>query len=619
MDESKRTKVLGGVLAGVLAFMVGKPMYMKPIDDARKSLNAANRNLERAEEKDWQVDLAQQMIEDTRQISLPPSVNDAQRIYLSWITNLAEQCRFAQLKVTPGRTESRADKYNTVSVDVEAEASLDDLSRFLFLFEQADLKQRVTELDIESTGSQGSPRMEFTMTVQGLSVAGSPSRGDVFARTHLPDRLDADATTVVVGEAADFPSEFPFKVQIGREMINVVGGDGNTWEIERGVEGTKASAHEGNDYVQLFGVSPLQDDFRFDRYSAFLAESLFTKPRPEKVYKPTFTVSNKTIEPGSTLRMSIKPRDINPDIGKALIAMDGGVEGMTYDAETGDFEWTPPEDAEPVEHELTFLLTQQNNADLQLEKKMTVTVQLANQAPVLTVARRAAVILGREFSLDLQAEDDGDLDDLSFSLDGAPEGLSIDGDELNWEPPNTFAPGEYEFTVKVADSGSPSKTASRTVVLNVQDDTAAVTRFTAAVELDGVPVAWFWNQIENKRPELKVDDRISVADINARVTEISKRYVMLEDAEGTWKLMLGDTLRERTLVKAAVDESAGTADAADGEPAEASSAANGGEVDQSGKADEKADDGGEPEDNITQSDAPPAEPTPGSAETASRP
>lgn len=567
MDESKRTKVLGGVLAGVLGFMIGKPMYMGPIEKAKTSLNSANSSLERAEEKDWQVDLAEQLIDDTKQISLPPSVNDAQRIYLTWVTNLAEQCRFAQLKVTPGRTESRSGKYNVVSVEVEGEASLDDLSRFLYLFEQAELKQRVSALDVESTGSQGTPRMEVTMTLQGLSVAGSPSRGDVFARTHLPEKLDAEATTVVVGESADFPEKFPFKVQVGREMIEVVGGSGNTWEIERGVEGTKAAAHEGNEYVQLFGVSPLQDGVNFDRYSAFLAESLFTKPKPEKVYRPTFTVSNKTIEPGKTLKMSIKPRDINVDVGKATIAMDGAIDGMTYDAETGEFEWVVPEDAQAEKHELTFLLTQQNNDELNMEKTMTVTVQLANAAPVLTVARSAAVILGRDFSLDLKAEDDGDLDDLSFSLDGAPEGLSIDGDALSWQPPKTFAPGEYEFTVKVADSGSPSKSASRTVVLNVQDDTAAVTRFTAAVELDGVPVAWFWNQIENKRPELKVGDRLVVADINARLTEISKRFLLLEDEAGVWKLRLGDTLRDRQLVEPAVKQPAEQPeDPAEGDP-----------------------------------------------------
>lgn len=577
MDESKRTKVLGGILVGVLAFMVAKPRYMGPIEKAKTSLNSANSSLVTAQEKDWEVDLALQLIEDTQGTSLPPSVNDAQRIYLSWVTNLAEQCRFAQLKVTPGRTETRTDKYITVSVDVEGEIGLEDLSRFLFLFEQADLKQRITVLDVESTGSQGTPRMEVSLTAQGMSVVGSPSRSDVFARTHLPDKLDTDATTVVVGESADFPQDFPFKAQIGREMINVIGGDGNTWEIERGVEGTKPAEHQGNDYVQLFGVPKLQQDLSFDRYSAFVAESLFTKPKPEKTYRPTFDVANKTIEPGKTLRMSIKPRDVNVDIGKASIALNGAIEGMEYDPESGQFEYTPPEDAQPAKHELKFILTQQNNDDLNLEKTMTVSIQLANKAPILTVASSAAVILGREFSLELKAEDDGELDDLTFSLDGAPEGLTIDGDSLSWEPSNTFTPGEYEFTVKVADSGSPSKSASRKVTLNVQDDTAAVTRFTASVELDGIPVAWFWNQIENRKPELKVGQRLLVADIDAEVTEIAKRHVLMEDAEGIWKLALGNTVRQRELI----------------EPAKAPEPEV--EEDENGPAD--------PQDNITSSDS----------------
>ena len=100
----------------------------------------------------------------------------------------------------------------------------------------------------------------------------------------------------------------------------------------------------------------------------------------------------------------------------------------------------------------------------------------------------------------------------------------------------------------------------------MQDDTAAVTRFTAAVELDGVPVAWFWNQIENKRPELKVGDRLVVADINARLTEISKRFVLLEDEAGVWKLRLGDTLRDRQLIEPAVQEPAEQPEDPEGDP-----------------------------------------------------
>lgn len=90
-----------------------------------------------------------------------------------------------------------------------------------------------------------------------------------------------------------------------------------------------------------------------------------------------------------------------------------------------------------------------------------------------------------------------------------------------------------------------------TLTLKVTDDTAALTRFTGAVGLDGRPVAWFWNQAENKKPELRVGDRIVAAEIDAELTEIAKRHILMKDAEGIWKLSLGQNLRGRVLIEPA--------------------------------------------------------------------
>lgn len=573
MDEKQRTKVLGGVLAGVLGFMVGKPMLMGPIEDAKSKLIVADRSYEAAAEKDWQVDLAKQSIEDSRRISLPPSVSDAQRLYLSWITNLAEQCKFAVLTVTPGAAKNNPGKYVEVAVNVECETTMEGLGRFLYLFEQADLLHRVASLEVESSNAQGTPRLEVKLTAEGLSVAGSPSKGDIFARTFLPESLDSDATEVAVGESADFPDKFPFKAQIGREMVNVLDAKDGKWEIERGVEGTKVVEHDDNEYVQLFPVAGTRKDIEFNQYEDFVKASLFTKPVPQKTYKPVLDVVSKTIEPGKTLKMTVKAKDVNLDIGKPSFAMDGAIDGMTLDPESGDFEWTPPEDSEAIKHDLTFILTQVNNDDLKIEKKASVTVQLQNAPPTLEVAGEAIVILGQDFSMDVRAEDDGGPDGLKFSLEGdSPSGLTVDGTSVTWSPPNTFTPGEYEFSIKATDSGTPAKTATKTVKLTVQDDTAASTRFTAAVGLDGIPVAWFWNQVENKRPELRLGQRLAIADIDAELTEISGRYVLMADTAGVWKLKLGDNLRQRELIKPVAVEITEEQSPAEGAAAESEAA-----------------------------------------------
>ena len=48
------------------------------------------------------------------------------------------------------------------------------------------------------------------------------------------------------------------------------------------------------------------------------------------------------------------------------------------------------------------------------------------------------------------------------------------------------------------------------------------------------------------------------AEIDAEVTEIDKRHVLLKDDEGVWKLNLGDNLRERVLIEPAPQSEAAT-------------------------------------------------------------
>jgi len=579
MDEKKRTKVLGGVLAVVLGFGLVRPdqRLMEPVREAERSYSNAAGTYEREEAKQMELMVARNRIEQGRKSSLPPRVSDAQRLYQTWITNLAEQCKFSIQQIAPGGTRPLKGQYSTVDVLVEAETDLDGLSRFLHLFDQADLMHRVSALEITSTGSSGNPRIEVKFTAEGLSVDGSPQKSDVFARTRLPEAISAEATEVTVAEAADFPKAAPFRVQLGREMVNVTAidpKDNNKWTVERGLDGTQAVAHAANDVVQMFPVSPAKQDVAFADYESLLNSSPFTKPAVPKVYKPRLaSVSDKTVAPGDVVEMTAKAEDINPDVGTAMFELADNVDGMTLDPETGEFKWEIPNDVEPKKYETTFILTQKNNPDLKVEKKVAITVQLPNGDPEVTVPDKAVVVLGRDFTLDVEAKDDGESAALKFSFEGdVPEGLKIDEStgQLSWSPPKTFSPGDYPVTVKVTDDGSPAKSATAGTTLTVTDDYAALTLFTGAVALDGEQVAWFRNLATKALPELKVGDRLTAAEIDAEIVEIESRHVVLKDAAGSWKLKLGDNLRDRVLIEPAPgsDTAAPTAELKTSAPAE---------------------------------------------------
>jgi hypothetical protein len=563
MDDKQRTKVLAMILAGVLGLGVLRPLVddvvMGPVRDAQRKLDNATAEFEREEVKHMQLLVAKEHISQGRAASLPPRVSDAQWLYQIWITNLAQQCKFAQLQVNPGRTDNRRNQYLTVNVGVEAETDLAGLSRFLYLFEQAGLMHRIANLEIQSTGSQGNPRMEIVLTAEGMSVAGCPDRNDVFVRSELPQPVSATDTELTVKSAAGFPTKVPFLAQLGKEMVKVIAIDSEnnrTWTVERALEGTTAAAHTAAENVQLFPVAFGRREVSFSDYKNFLSSSPFAKPTPPREFKPRIaSVADKTIAPGESVKMTARAEDINADIGVPVFALENAPEGMAINSESGQLEWVTGDDIEPRIYEGTVILTQKNNDDLRVEKTLAITVKLPNDAPEITLPEDAIAVLGREFILTVAVQDDGPKDNLKYSLEGddIPEGLAVDENEgvLKWTAPRTFTPGEYPVNVKVTDGGEPAMSAVGTLTLKVTDDTAALTRFTGAVGLDGRPVAWFWNQAENKKPELRVGDRIVAAEIDAELTEIAKRHILMKDAEGIWKLSLGQNLRGRVLIEPA--------------------------------------------------------------------
>jgi hypothetical protein len=571
MDDKQRTKVLAMVLAGVLALGVLRPLVddvvMGPVRDAQRKLDNATAEFEREESKHMQLLVAKEHISQGRAASLPPRISDAQWLYQIWITNLAQQCKFAQLQVNPGRTDNRRNQYLTVNVDVEAETDLAGLSRFLYLFEQAGLMHRVASLDIQSTGSQGNPRMEIVLTAEGMSVIGCPDRNDVFVRSELPQPVSATDTELTVKSAEGFPKQTPFLAQLGKEMVKVTGFDSQNrgkWTVERGQEGTTAAEHAVAENVQLFPIAFGRRDVIFSDYENFLNSSPFAKPTPPREFRPRIaSVTDKTIAPGESVKMTARAEDINEDIGIPVFALENAPEGMAINSETGELEWTAGDDTEPKKYEGTIILTQKNNENLRVEKTLAITVKLPNDAPEITLPEDAIAVLGREFILTVAAQDDGPKDSLKYSLEGddIPEGLAVDENDgvLKWTAPRTFTPGEYPVNVKVTDGGEPAMSAVGTLTLKVTDDTAALTRFTGAVGLDGQPVAWFWNQAENKKPELRVGNRIVAAEIDAELTEIAKRHILMKDVEGVWKLKLGQNLRERELIEPAAKPAAAPA------------------------------------------------------------
>lgn len=578
MDDSQRKKILLSGLAVVIVSYFGLPMVtsfvMGPVNDMSKELKKAEQANERLAKADRELKIAKNNLKDWRYISLPPDADDAQRVYREWLFDLAKQCGFSgpAFEVIPGaRTVLK--EFTTVSVEVKkAETDLQGLTRFLYLFDNAGLLHRISNLKIDSPGAQGNPRLAVSFTAEGMSVAGAQAHADLLPRTKLTAAVTESATEIKAAPSESFlvPEPFePFEVRIEKELLKVTGVTESGWTVQRGFEGTKAASHPESAYVELFPELWDRKEKQMEHYAAFLAASPFVIPSPPKAFNPRLGgVSDKTIKPGEAVKFTARAENFNTELGEPQFALTEAVEGMTIDPKSGEFSWTPAADLGSGKYAATVVLTQAGNPDVKLNSKVTFTIRSDNKAPVLNLPKSVVVILEQPFAMKLDATDDGN-GELKFSLGaGSPAGLTVDAKtgQLNWTPARTLAPDKYRVEIKVADTGDDPKTTTGTLEFDVQEDYASLTLMTGALTKNGVWCAWFRNKATGKTEELKAGEKLKVSEIDAELVSISNQSVTLRDAAGLWKLGIGKGVRERKLIEPAPTPPAPAPEATSAEP-----------------------------------------------------
>lgn len=562
MDEKKRTKLLGGLLAAVIAVYGGRSLFrstfLEPITSAENKVETTQKTLESLTLKEIQLGAARRNLQDWRDISLPEDPLTSQRLYREWIENLALKCGFLLESVEPGGKNDVKGRFQTVSVELRGETDLAGLSRFMFLFDQAALLHRISSLKIDSTGSQGNPRLEVALTAEGMSVFSSGERNELFTRTSATSDISESAADLAVGNAQAFPKTTPFLVRIDRELLKVTAMDGSAWKVERGVVGTKAVSHAAGAVVELLPVQWDRREKSFEQYTRLLSASPFALPAPPKTWAPKVTgLSDKTIKPGEEVRLTVKADGFNPELGEPRFTLVEKADGMELNETTGEFLWKAPADLAAGKYTAKIAMAQTARPETRVEAQLELTVSIPNAAPQLESADSAIVIIGQEFVFPVKATDDGPADKLTFSVGGgSPNGLSIDArtGEIRWTAPLTFRPGQYEVEVKVTDAGATAQSASKRIKLDVQDDAAMLTLLTGAVSRDAVWYAWFRNRGTGESKELKIGDRLKVSEIDAEIVAIENRYILLRDSAGTWKLALGDSVRQRVQVTPAATD-----------------------------------------------------------------
>src|SRR5262249_28342667 len=101
-------------------------------------------------------------------------------------------------------------------------------------------------------------------------------------------------------------------------------------------------------------------------------------------------------------------------------------------------------------------------------------VSLTNTAPSILAATNITIDEGQALSLNLAATDPDSGQTLTYTLAGAPVGLSINSLGLvTWPTSESTGPSTNAFSVIVADNGSPSLSATSLVTVVVREVNSA--------------------------------------------------------------------------------------------------------------------------------------------------
>jgi hypothetical protein len=555
--EKKLAAAFGLVILSILGLRFVNAVILDPIRERQETLAKREEAVNQLEYRELELLAAEANLTHAREISLPGDPLLAQRIYQEWLTDLANVFDFRGLVVKPNQRSSRSKVYTSVQVTLEARATHEQLTRFLYAFENAAVLHRISSLELECKDHRGNPPIDITLLAEALSMPESPSRDSVFPRLALEAPLARNATTMTWNNPAPpgFPSAVPFLIRIGTELIEVreVGDSG--WKLVRGVKGTFAADHRADDPLELFRLRRDRSEITEQDISRIVANNFFVMPAEPVEYTPRLQrIGDQVATRGQTLSFQIQATGFPPETPSRFFEVDGDVpEGLYLDEESGDVIWEPEEEDELGEYDMTFYVYVRGEERQRFSERVTIRLRDPNTAPRLDLKPSYTVLAGTPFRLQFQAEDDeSPPSDLTYSIEGElPEGATFNSSTgiLNWITSENDLPRELQLTAIVTDRGDPPMSDEQSVTLSLIEDFTRDTYLTGIIKIDDMAQASLYNRAENVTSVLLEGKSFRAAGLSGRVLEIATEYVVCEMDDQIWRLDLGKPLFERSPAK----------------------------------------------------------------------
>lgn len=547
----RREMLLAGGLGITVLLWGGLTFYdtniKAPLELKEQALITAEQNVRDSRDQ-WKAMLkSQKQVRDAVSDSLPPDPQDAQRVYLKWVMELAELSNWKEVK-PPATLDPRSQLGKIgvrVPITLTAKARMKDIASFLWHFERTDLQQRVSALTLTSPATSGDPEFTVVATLEGVSLNEAPSRKRLFPETELNGAIDDKATAIQVTDSEGFPPKTPYRVRIGSEFVTVTAVEGKTWTIERGVDQTKPASHPANANVEYAPFrAPEPGHESIESYAALLTRSGFLKPVPLIEFKPKLASTTlPVLTRGEPWPAELKVESWSPAWPAPEYDLISAPAGLKVDG--AKLVWEVPNDLKAGEYK--FKLLAKAGEVTKIDTDLSVTLKEKNQPPTFSPVPRMQAFIGRPLTFPVVAKDDDAGTTLSYALGGTiPAGMTIDSrtGTINWTPAETVEAAPVSFQVTATDNGTPPQTATLNISGQVDDDHAQFTFLIACVEKGESRIAWLFDRLANTKTELKVGDKVKASDLEFAVDAIDIDGVILRLPKSRQRLELGQNLRQ---------------------------------------------------------------------------
>ncbi len=191
-------------------------------------------------------------------------------------------------------------------------------------------------------------------------------------------------------------------------------------------------------------------------------------------------IGNQSVDELSTLTFTATASDSDIPTDTLTFSLDAAslAAGMSIDANTGEFSWTPTESDGGTIPSVTITVTDSGTGNLVDSETFTITVNDVNVAPVLDPIGNQSIDELTTLTFTATASDsDIPVDTLTYSLDAASiaAGMTIDSatGEFNWTPTEAQGGSTPSVTITVTDSGTGNLMDSETFTITVNDTNTA--------------------------------------------------------------------------------------------------------------------------------------------------